>query len=155
MKSFNDLLKLHEELLEIFLQHQYALRRLEWDVASRLLDEHEKKLLAHIRAEEELMIPVYAERCEIPKGGGVELFLGEHAKLREFVEVLKDALQQVASSKESEKLVIQLFDREAMYKRLLGHHDLREEKYLYPLLDKATTGEEREEIFKKLLQTSG
>lgn len=57
MKSFSDLLDLHQRLDELFLDHQRALMRLDPDRAESLLDHYEADLLAHIRDEEDSMLP--------------------------------------------------------------------------------------------------
>jgi hypothetical protein len=82
MRSFNEFLRLHRRLDELFLAHQRALLRLNVDRAAALLDEYECELTAHMRDEEELMLPLYGERAKIPVGGAVEIFFGEHDKLR-------------------------------------------------------------------------
>src|SRR5262249_40370281 len=92
MKSFADLLELHRDLDEVFLEHQRALIRLELDRAQALLNKYEAQLLAHIRDEETLMIPLYRERVSAPVGGAAEIFLGEHEKIRQFVALFKQEI---------------------------------------------------------------
>jgi hypothetical protein len=43
--------------------------------------------------------------------------------------------------------IIELMDREAMYKGLLAHHHAREHNALFPWLDLVTTAEERAGLF--------
>ena len=69
MTSFNKLLELHRQLDEVFFEHQRALLRLDLERASLLLQEYEAGLLAHIRDEEELRLPLYRERVRAPVGG--------------------------------------------------------------------------------------
>ena len=56
MKSFSDLLMLHEQLDELFFEHQRALIRGELETALEKLEAYESKLLDHIWDEEEVLI---------------------------------------------------------------------------------------------------
>src|SRR6266498_2690780 len=59
MRNSIDLLELHKQLDELFLEHQRALLRLDMHRAAALLGSYKTKLLDHIRDEEELMMPLY------------------------------------------------------------------------------------------------
>jgi len=150
MKSFADLLELHRDLDEVFLEHQRALIRLELDRAQALLNKYEAQLLAHIRDEETLMIPLYRERVSAPVGGAAEIFLGEHEKIRQFVALFKQEIGKLNLMDDLERGVLFLLDSQHLFKRLLVHHDTRERKILYPLLDQVTSEEERLVLFAKL-----
>lgn len=145
--SFSDLLTLHQQLDDLFLEHQRALMRLELDRAASLLDEYESQLLAHIRDEEELMIPLYQRRAAAPIGAAAEIFLGEHAKLRHFLALFKAEIEKIKKSGDIERGALFLIDSQHLFKRLLVHHDTRERKMLYPLLDDVTTESERQQLF--------
>jgi iron-sulfur cluster repair protein YtfE (RIC family) len=147
MKSFSDLLVLHQRLDELFFEHQRALLRLDLDRASAMLNAYEAELLAHIRDEEELMIPLYRERVNAPVGGAAEIFLGEHEKLRQYLVLFREELAKLAAANDLERGVLFLLDSQHLFKRLLVHHDSREKKMLYPLLDRVTTEQERESMF--------
>ena len=150
MKSFSDLLTLHQELDELFFEHQRALLRLDLDRASTMLETYEAELLVHMRDEEELMIPLYRERADAPVGGAAEIFLGEHDKLRQYLVLFKEELAKLAATDDLERGVLFLLDSQHLFKRLLVHHDTRERKMLYPLLDQVTTEQERESLFTTL-----
>ncbi|MGH9932251.1 MAG: hemerythrin domain-containing protein [Pyrinomonadaceae bacterium] len=150
MASFGDLLALHQRLDELFLEHQRALLRLNLKAATAALDAYEAELLAHMRDEEELMIPLYRERAEAPVGGAAEIFLGEHDKLRQYLALFKDELAKLATFDDLERGVLFLLDSQHLFKRLLVHHDNREKKMLYPLLNQVTTELERESLFAQL-----
>lgn len=150
MKSFSDLLELHGQLDELFLEHQRALMRGELDRAESILMEYEAELLAHIRDEEELMLPIYRERVNAPVGGGSEIFLGEHEKLRQLLRLFKAEIETIRKMEDVERGILFLIDSQHLFKRLLVHHDTREKKMLYPLLDQATTEAERKSLFAKL-----
>lgn len=150
MKSFSDLLMLHQQLDERFFEHQRALLRLDLKAATAALEAYEAELLAHMRDEEELMIPLYRERAEAPVGGAAEIFLGEHDKLRQYLVLFKEELGKLQSEEDLERGVLFLLDSQHIFKRLLVHHDSREKKMLYPLLDQVTTEQERKSLFAQL-----
>ena len=148
--SFDELLEIHSRLDELFLEHQRGLLRLDLTAATAALEAYELELFAHMADEEDFMLPVYEERAVPPEGGAAEIFRGEHQKLRQYVVLFKDALGKLRDAKDLEKGVIWLLDSQTTFKRLQVHHDTREKKMLYPLLDEVMTAKEREELFKKL-----
>jgi iron-sulfur cluster repair protein YtfE (RIC family) len=150
MNSFNDLLDVHRELDELFFEHQRALMRIEIDRAEGLLAEYSHDLLAHIRDEEEVMLPIYGERVKAPIGGAVEIFISEHEKLGQFLALFTAEIGKIRKLDDVERGVLFLIDSQHLFKRLLVHHDTREKKMLYPLLDQVTTDAEREELFQRL-----
>lgn len=145
--SFNDLLEIHTTLDELFLEHQRALLRLDLTAASAALEAYELELLLHIQDEEQLMLPLYRERVEAPVGGTAEIFFGEHDKIRQYVALFVEAIRKLERSDDLEKDVLWLLDSQTTFKRLHVHHDTREKKMLYPLLDAVTTEEERRDLF--------
>ncbi len=144
-RSVLALMELHHGLEELFLEHQEALLALDVDEALRRLAAYERVLLRHMADEEERFIPVYAARAGRIEGGPVELFLGEHRKMREFLASFAEDLEQMRPRRGTElrRAVLALFDRQAMYKHLVEHHDRREQNVLYPQLDRVTGEEER------------
>lgn len=150
METFSDLLELHVHLDELFLNHQRALMRLDLDHAQELLNEYEVELLAHIRDEEALMLPLYRERVTAPVGGTADIFVGEHEKLRQFLTLFREELEKIRHLEDIERGALFLIDSQHLFKRLLVHHDTREKKMLYPLLDEVTTAQERESLFGQL-----
>ena len=143
MKSFGELLSLHRELDDLFLAHQRALIRSDFPRALRHLDEYEAALAAHMRDEEERLIPLYAERAGYIRGGAAELFLGEHRKMRRLVARFKEAIPRVAGAADVERALLGLLDEQATFKHLCEHHDAREGQILYPALDRVTSDEEK------------
>lgn len=146
-RSFTDLLQVHTTLDQLFLAHQRALLRLDLKSALDALELFETELLAHMQDEEELMIPLYDERADAPVGGTAAIFLGEHEKMRQYLALFKEEMPRLAVKKDLEREVIWLLDSQHLFKRLLVHHDTREKKMLYPLLDQVTTDEEKEALF--------
>ncbi len=155
MKSFNDLLDIHKQLDELFLEHQRSLLRLDIAAAGAALEAYTMELFAHMNDEEDVMIPLYRERAEAPVGGTAEIFLGEHDKMRQYLLLFKEELTKLAEADDLERGVLFLLDSQHIFKRLLVHHDSRERNMLYPLLDQVTTEQERERVFARLLAFQG
>ncbi len=149
-ESFIQLTKVHEWLDELFLAHQTALLSLDLAEAERCLDAYDANLRLHIKDEEDLLIPIYSERASDIPGGAVEFFTGEHKKILAFLGEFHQMLDRLRNQKKVQlkHAIIQLLDREGMYKGLLQHHHAREHNALYPWLDWLTSPEER----KKLLE---
>jgi hemerythrin-like domain-containing protein len=150
MTSFSNLLELHRQLDQLFLEHQRALMRLDLDRAEALLQQYRTELLGHIRDEETLMLPLYSERVNAPVGGRADIFIGEHDKLRQFLTLFEQEIARIRTADDTERGALFLIDSQHLFKRLLVHHDTSEKKMLYPLLDEATTEAEREELFARL-----
>lgn len=153
--SFLALLRVHERLNELFLQHQEALLEQDIPHAREQLVTYERELRAHMAVEEDVLLPVYARAGAIP-GGPIELFLGEHRKMREFLERFRTTLAELeAHPTDLRRRIIHLFDEQTMFKHLVEHHDLREANILYPALDRVTTDAERRELVRRCLDRHG
>lgn len=151
MRSFNELLELHREIDGLFAAHQFALLHFEFEKALGSLTAYTAALLRHMVDEEEHMLPLYAERATIERGGAVQLFTDDHEKMRGFVELFGEQTAALAKDTEPESRLLQLLDREAFYKRLCSHHDNRESSILYPALDTITSAVEREDILSRVM----
>jgi hemerythrin-like domain-containing protein len=144
--SFAELLKIHERLNELFLLHQESLLRIDLEMAAKWLRIYERELRAHMRVEEDLLIPVY-ERAGKIAGGPPEFFVGEHRRMLEFLARFAATLDELKEeSGDPARRVIRLFDEEAMFKSLCDHHDMRERNIFFPALDRVTDEAERQEL---------
>jgi hemerythrin-like domain-containing protein len=148
--SFSDLLLLHKELDEMFFEHQRALVRGDFESALQKLEDYERHLDKHIRDEETILLEIYGARVAAPLGGSVEIFLNEHRKIREYVVLFKAECINLSAAVDRERAAIFLLDSQTIFKKLMVHHDTRERKFLYPLLDDVTAFDERRNIFDKL-----
>src|SRR5262249_48491619 len=124
--SFAELLNVHERLNELFLLHQESLLRLDLELAADLLRIYERELRAHMRVEEDLLMPVY-ERAGKIAGGPPEFFIGEHRRMLEFLARFAATLDELkGESGDPARRAIRLFDGEAMVKSLCEQHDMRQ-----------------------------
>lgn len=151
MPSFTEVLAVHEQLTELFLQHQEALLQLDVPLAITRLQRYERELYAHMKVEEELLMPLYQRAGQIP-GGPPEFFLGEHRRMREFLARFHTRLQELATNQSNlPRAIIQLFDEESTFKALSEHHDMRERNLFFPTLDRVTSEAERQTLLPQCL----
>lgn len=100
--------------------------------------------------EEEALLPLYGERTEIERGGATEFFYLEHGKMRRMLAHFRAELPKLLGLPDPSRALLKLLDQQATYKHLVEHHDTREEKFLYPSLDRVTSEDEREELLGRL-----
>lgn len=150
MDNLSVLLQLHHRLDQMFFEHQWALLHFDFEKAVAALRRYESALLVHMHDEEDVLLPVYMEYKDIPRGGGAKLFFDEHEKMRAYVAMFLDETAKLAASKRPEEGLLRLLDREAFYKRLAGHHDKREHDILYPILDEKTTAAEKADLLRRV-----
>lgn len=150
MRKLSELLDLHKDLDELFFEHQCKLLVRDFDAALAILEQYEQALLKHIKDENENLIPIYAERGTIAKGGAVQMFLDEHEKLANHVVLFKEEIQNLNIETELERKLLWLLEREAFFKKLCDHHDIRETNFLYPELDRITSDEEKIELLARV-----
>jgi hemerythrin-like domain-containing protein len=144
--SFAEVLKIHERLNELFLLHQEALLRIDLELAAERPWIYERELRAHMRVEEDLLMPVY-ERAGKIEGGPPEFFIGEHRRMLEFLARFAATVSELTEDGgDPSRRVIRLFDEEAMFKSLRNHHDMRERNIFFPALDRVTGEAERREL---------
>lgn len=148
--NFIDLMQYHEELHEIFYKHQRALLRMDFSDAVRWFNEYKTALLRHMKDEEEFLFPLYAERAPKVRGETIDVFLGEHEKMKLYLDLYDAEVPTLEHEAEPERKLLQVLDSQTTFKRLCGHHDTRERKVLYPALDNLTTAEERENLVKMI-----
>jgi hemerythrin-like domain-containing protein len=150
MRNLSELLDLHHDLEDMFFAHQCKLLHFEFDEALQLLTQYETALLTHITEENEHLLPIYAERGNIVKGGAVQMFLDEHEKLANHILLFKDEIANLKNVENLEARLLWILEREAFFKKLCDHHDIRETNILYPELDRITTNEEKIALLDKL-----
>jgi len=150
MKNISELLDLHVDLDAMFLEHQRALLRFDLPRALKLLNRYEGCLFLHMRDEEEILLPIYEQRAVIERGGNAQLFLDEHEKMRGFLELFKDQIEILVREEDPDTRLLLLLDREAFYKRLCTHHDMREQQHLYRLLDMVLSDSEKEDLLERV-----
>lgn len=151
--SFQDLIAVHESFLRVLLGHQDDLVAGRLDEARDSLARFAAEIRAHIRLEEEILLPIYEERAGVIAGGSVELFQGEHRRILAFLVELDPAVRDLQAG--DTRGLVALLEREYMLKQLLHHHDLRERNLFFPALDRVTDAEERGRLLQDSLPPGG
>lgn len=146
MASISSLLTVHKVIDDLFFEHQRALLHFDFEKALHLLAAHESTLLSHMTDEEDVLLPVYRKRGDYPDAGAPKLYYDDHKKMRSHIELFKQTTSKIASEADIDRALLNLLDREAFYLRLCSHHDRRESKYLYPILDEILSESERAEL---------
>lgn len=152
--SLTILMSIHDGLDARFLDHQRALLHFDHKRAITALELYETDLLRHMQDEENVLLPVYSDRCDFPAVGAPKLYLDEHEKMRAHLVVLKDATAALTEAEDIERSVLRLLGHEAFYLRLCGHHDKREAEYLYPLLDGLLSEDEKRDLLDRVWRGS-
>lgn len=124
---------LHDTFAEAFFAHQQALLDRDFVRAGAVLAHYRTALWAHMQDEESLVLPRYVAFGGDATDAPVKLFLGEHKNLRAFVDDFTARVAALAA-KPDDHALLELFDRQATFKNLMLHHDLRERNLLYPFL---------------------
>jgi hemerythrin-like domain-containing protein len=135
---------LHDGLAERFFAHQRALLDRDFAAAAGLLRQYRSELFAHAEDEERLVLPRYEQLGGDPDAP-VRLFLGEHKNLRAFVDEFVQRTAALCEQPE-DRALLALLDRQATFKNLVLHHDLRERNVLYPFLQARLAVAEQEAI---------
>jgi len=147
------LLGLHHDLDKVLAAHQADLLLHNLPAARAAWRHFAEALTQHADDEERELLPLYQQRVTIPPGGTVELFLAEHKKIRAFIKEISDTVADLpADTPPGPPRIVALIEREYEFKKLLEHHDMREMNFLYPLLDRCTTPEERQSILSSIRQ---
>lgn len=155
--SFLDLECIHEHLQEIFLAHQEALILQDVTIAEELLDDYKSQIHAHIRYEEQKLLPIYESRRDQRisiRASGARIYTLEHKKILTMLDDIKARLFELVSHdccRIAPQKIIAIFDQESVFKHLVEHHDMREHEILYPSLDQLTSPKERLKLMKQCL----
>ncbi len=152
-KKLSVLLDIHEELEEMFFEHQKKLIRFEFEAALELLEKYETAILKHIEDENTHLLPIYAERGEQKLGAAVQMFYDDHERLKAHLVQFREEIGNLKTDPEPDRKLIWLLEREAFYKKLCDHHDIRETRFLYPELDRITSDEEKAELLSKVTES--
>lgn len=143
------LIAVHQRLEALLRAHQVALIDRDGAAAQTRWREFASLLEAHMVDEEELLLPLFAERGGEQLPSSPRQFATEHQQARKLVAQLDEALQAL-SAPPSHEQVLELLERESRFRALLLHHDLRERRVLYPRLCAWTTEQERQALAARL-----
>jgi len=130
----------HDRLDELFKTFQ-KLKQSDFSKGKEAFKEFKFGLQRHIVWEEDLLFPLWEEKTGMSEGGPTFVMRHEHRQIRQQLEAIhgKVADQNPGSDREEQALL-----------DLLGSHNLKEERVLYPAIDQLTSAEEREVVFQNM-----
>jgi hemerythrin-like domain-containing protein len=148
LHSLRVLMRLHAPLRRTFFESRRAALHGAFAESLSHLEAFERLLFAHMRDEEECILPLFKARGGERPGARAELFEKEHAQMRRLLRGLKRRSRALAARGKggSDAAALILLDRQAQFQSLMQHHDEREKNMLYPVLDSLTSPEERRDI---------
>ena len=95
----------------------------------------------HILWEEQLLFPLWEEKTGMTDNGPTFVMRGEHRHIGQRLEALLQKVQNENPDTAAEEEALTV---------LLRAHNMKEERVLYPSLDKLANDEERDELYEKM-----
>ncbi|MCC6766617.1 MAG: hemerythrin domain-containing protein [Deltaproteobacteria bacterium] len=130
----------HNRLDEFFDRFQ-ALKGSNLPDAAANFRQFSDGLLQHIAWEEQILFPAFEERTGMRDSGPTAVMRMEHKQIRSLLDAIGLELRQGRSATESE---------EAQLRGVLGAHNVKEERVLYPAIDRMLTEPERADVFARM-----
>ena len=130
----------HDRLDALFQSFQ-TLKRHDFDKAKDAFQQFKVGLQRHIVWEEDLLFPLWEEKTGMSEGGPTFVMRAEHRQIAEQLEDIHDKVSERNPDSDQEEQALL---------RLLGAHNMKEERVLYPSIDGVTTHEERQEVYRKM-----
>ncbi len=130
----------HDRLDELFKTFQ-KMKRVDFPKAKKAFKAFKFGLQRHIVWEEDVLFPLWEEKTGMSEDGPTFVMRAEHRQIAQQLEAIhgKVADQNPDSDQEEQALL-----------DLLGSHNMKEERVLYPAIDHLTSAEERETVFQNM-----
>ena len=127
----------HDRLDELFKTFQ-KLKRSDFAKAKEAFKAFKFGLQRHIVWEEGVLFPLWEEKTGMSEGGPTFVMRAEHRQIGQHLEAIHDKVaEQNPDSDQEEQALL----------NLLGSHNMKEERVLYPSIDRVTSAKERETVF--------
>jgi regulator of cell morphogenesis and NO signaling len=127
----------HDRLDELFKTFQ-RLKRSDFAKAKEVFKEFKFGLQRHIVWEEDILFPLWEKETGIKEGGATSVMRTEHRQIGQHLEAIhQKVIDQNPDSDQEEQALL----------ALLGSHNMKEERVLYPGIDRVTSAEVRETVF--------
>jgi iron-sulfur cluster repair protein YtfE (RIC family) len=134
----------HDRLDELFKSYQ-TLKNSNYLRAKESFIQFKFGLQRHILWEERVLFPYFEEKTGMTDSGPTKVMMNEHRQIGELLEAIHKKVQKSDPETGPE---------ERMLIGLLGLHNLKEEKILYPAIDHMINVTERRTIFQKMQDIS-
>jgi len=132
----------HDRLDELFKTFQ-KFKRSDFAKAKEAFKEFKFGLQRHIVWEEDILFPLWEEKTGMSDGGPTFVMRAEHRRIGQHLEAIHDKVaEQNPESDQEEQILMDL----------LGSHNMKEERVLYPSIDQVTTQEERDAVYRNMNQ---
>jgi iron-sulfur cluster repair protein YtfE (RIC family) len=135
----------HDGQEDLLIDARDAVDRGEVDVASGRLSEYELSLMRHMRIEERILFPLVASIAS-HMSAEIEEMRREHGEIRRALGAMRQAIN-------TSDLVAFRHAYEALG-RVLPAHEAREERLVYPVLDRSLSPEQRADLAARLAKES-
>ena len=130
----------HDRLDELFKMFQ-QLKRSDFAKAKEAFKDFKFGLQRHIVWEEDLLFPLWEEKTGMAEGGPTFVMRAEHRQIGEQLEAIHQKVAEQNSDSDQEEQALLT---------LLGSHNMKEERVLYPAIDDVTSQEERATVFRNM-----
>ena len=130
----------HDRLDELFTTFQ-RLKRSDFAKAKEAFKEFKIGLQRHIVWEEDLLFPLWEAKTGMSESGPTPVMRNEHRQIGQQLEAIhRKVADQNPDSDQEEQVLLDL----------LGSHNRKEERALYPAIDQVASGDERETVFQNM-----
>jgi regulator of cell morphogenesis and NO signaling len=130
----------HDQLEELFKTFQ-QLKRADFAKAKEAFAAFKFGLQRHIVWEEDILFPMWEKETGIKEGGATSVMRTEHRQIGQQLEAIhQKVVNQSPDSEQEEQALL----------ALLGSHNMKEERVLYPGIDRVTSAEVRETVFRDM-----
>jgi iron-sulfur cluster repair protein YtfE (RIC family) len=130
----------HDRLDALF-QSFRALKRIDFVKAKEAFKAFKFGLQRHIVWEEDVLFPLWGEKTGMSGGGPTVVMRAEHREIGRQLEAIHGKVAERNPDSDRE---------EAALLNLLGAHNMKEERILYPSIDQVITQDEREAVFRSM-----
>lgn len=132
----------HDRLDGLFKSFQ-SLKHSDFAKAKEAFKEFKYGLRRHIVWEEDLLFPLWEEKTGMSEGGPTFVMRAEHRQIGEQLEAIHQKVADQNPDAEQEEQALAA---------ILGSHNMKEERVLYPAIDQVTTAEERKAVYRNMTQ---
>ena len=130
----------HDRLDELFKTFQ-QFKRSDFAKAKEAFREFKFGLQRHIVWEEDLLFPLWEEKTGMSDGGPTFVMRNEYRQIGQLLEAIHDKVAEQNPDCDHEEQALL---------NLLGSHNMKEERVLYPAIDQVTNEEEHETVFRNM-----
>ncbi|MDH4082260.1 MAG: hemerythrin domain-containing protein [Nitrospira sp.] len=127
----------HDQLDEWFKTFQTS-KRSDFAKAKEAFKKFKVGLQRHILWEEELLFPMWEEKTGMVEDGPTPMMRHEHSQIKQLLDAIHQKVEgQNLDTDQDEQALLQL----------LGSHNRKEERALYPAIDNVISADERVKVF--------